>query len=287
MVDAVIEAKSLGKYYRIYRGGIEKWMDLLLPSNHGINFWALRKLSFQVSAGETVGLVGLNGSGKSTLSNLIAGVSRPSIGTLRVNGRTSMIAVSAGLNSQLTGVENIEMKGLLIGLSRRQIRTLMPRIIEYSGIERFIRQPVRTYSSGMRSRLAFAISINVDPDILVVDEGLSVGDSTFVDRCLESVQNFKQNGKTMVMTSHSGGQIQRFCDRLIWMECGEIRMDGPTDEVMQAYQEFQRWYKQLSDVDRAKYAEQTYSLRCQNSRGERLLRGGENGGKRLDNGKGR
>ena len=285
MADIAIESQSMGKYYRIYAGNMEKWLDLLLPGNHGTNFWALRKLSFRINAGEAVGLIGLNGSGKSTLSNLIAGVSRPSIGTLRVKGRVSIIAVNAGLNSQLTGLENIEMKGLLIGLTRRQIRALTPRIIEYSGIERFIRQPVRTYSSGMRSRLAFAISINVNPDILVIDEGLSVGDNTFVDRCLESIQDFKRNGKTMVMTSHSGGQIQCFCDRLIWMECGEIRMDGTPEEVLAAYEEFQKWYKRLSAPERAQYAEQTYAARCQNSRGERLLRGGDNGGKRLHNGR--
>ena len=268
MAEAVIEAKSLGKYYRIYRNGAEKWMDLLLPGNYGMNFWALRNISLQIFAGESVGLIGLNGSGKSTLSNLIAGVSRPGAGSLRVRGRTSMIAVSAGLNPQLTGIENIEMKGLLIGLSLRQIRELTPKIIEYSGIEHFIRQPARTYSSGMRSRLAFAISIHVNPDVLVIDEGLTVGDNTFVDRCLESMDAFRRDGKTMVMTSHSGDQIRRFCDRLIWLEHGEIRMDGSAEEVLREYAGFQNRYKSLSDEERKRYADKSYRDRCRNPAAE-------------------
>ena len=265
MAEAVIEAKSLGKYYRIYRNGAEKWMDLLLPGNYGMNFWALRNISLQIFAGESVGLIGLNGSGKSTLSNLIAGVSRPGAGSLRVRGRTSMIAVSAGLNPQLTGIENIEMKGLLIGLSLRQIRELTPKIIEYSGIRHFIRQPARTYSSGMRSRLAFAISIHINPDILVIDEGLSVGDNTFVERCLESIEAFRRDGKTIVMTSHSGDQLRRFCDRLIWLDRGEIRMDGSANEILRKYADFQRYYKRLSDQERAQYEEKIFYDRCRNS----------------------
>lgn len=275
MSDTVIEARSLGKYYRIYRNGAEKWMDLLLPGNHGLNFWALREISFQMSVGEAVGLIGLNGSGKSTLSNLIAGISRPSAGTLRVKGRSSMIALSAGLNPQLTGLENIEMKGLLIGLNRRQIHAITPEIIAYSRLGQFIRQPVRTYSSGMRSRLAFAVSIHVDPDILVVDEGFSAGDSTFMEQCLESVEEFKRKGKTMIMTSHSGEQIKRFCDRLIWLERGEIRMSGGLDEVTKEYAEFCRWYKRLSEQERMQYENGNYRARCQNSRSERVRHSGQ------------
>ena len=282
MEEPVIEARSLGKYYRVYSGGMEKWMDLLLPGNYGTNFWALRKISFQVRAGETLGLVGLNGSGKSTLCDLIAGVSRPGMGALRVRGKTSMIAVSAGLNLNLTGIENIEMKGLLIGMKLRQIRQLTPQIIAFSGLENFIRQPVRTYSSGMRARLAFAIAINVDPDVLVIDEGLSVGDNTFVDRCMERIKQFQMDGKTMVMTSHSTDQIKRFCKRLIWLENGEIRMDGGTDEVGRSYSEFLQWYKRLSEQEKTAYSRNAYEIRCRRARGERLQHGaGDAGGRRL------
>ena len=282
MEEPVIEARSLGKYYRVYSGNAEKWMDLLLPGNHGTNFWALRKASFQVRAGEAVGLVGLNGSGKSTLCDLIAGVSRPGTGSLRVKGKTSMIAVSAGLNLNLTGIENIEMKGLLIGMKLRQIRQLMPQIIAFSSLEHFIRQPVRTYSSGMRARLAFAIAINVDPDILVIDEGLSVGDNTFVDRCLNRIAEFQQEGKAMVMTSHSTDQLKKFCKRLIWLENGEIRMDAGTDEVSRSYSEFLQWHRQLSEQEKTAYARNAYEIRCRRARGERLQRSvGDAGGKRL------
>ena len=263
MEDIIIRAIDAGKYYQMYAKSWEKWADLFLPGRRGFRFWALRNISLSIRSGETVGLIGLNGSGKSTLSNLIAGVARPSAGVLRVTGNAAMIAVSAGLNASLTGMENIEMKGLLIGMSRKQIQRLKPEIIEFSGIGNFIDQPVKTYSSGMRARLAFSIAIHIDPDILVVDEGLTVGDSTFTDRCLAYVEQFQEKGKSLVMVSHSAAQIQQFCKRLIWLDNGEIRMDGDRDAVIKEYAGYLKWYKTLTNSEKAAYASAQYVARCQ------------------------
>lgn len=265
MERIAIEANEVGKRYRIYPRNLERWMDFLLPGERGRNFWALKKVSFQVRMGEFVGLIGLNGSGKSTLSNLIAGVSRPSVGSLRVTGDAAMIAINVGLNAQLTGMENIEMKGLLIGLNHKQIRALAPEIIDFSGIREFIAQPVKTYSSGMRARLAFSIAINVNPQILVIDEGLTVGDSTFTDKCLARIESFQKEGKTLIMTSHSAQQIKNFCKRLIWLDNGEIRMDGDSAHVMQKYAQYLKWHKTLTNEEKAERAREQYAARCRDS----------------------
>lgn len=253
MERTVIEARDLRKDYRMYRDAREKWMDLLLPGHWGQDFSALRGITFEIRAGEAVGIVGRNGSGKTTLSDLIAGVSRPSGGVLRTEGSAAMIAVNAGLSGGLTGAENIELKGLLLGMDRERIRELAPKVVEFADIGEFMDQPVKTYSSGMRARLAFAISINIDPDILVIDEGLSVGDSTFVDRCLERIRRFREDGKTMVFTSHSTAQLREFCDRLLWLEAGELKMDGGQADVMREYGAFLRWFKALSPEEQREY----------------------------------
>ena len=249
MEDTVIKAEGLCKSYKMFKKSADRWLDVFLPFKKASYFKALRDVDLEVKAGESVGLVGLNGSGKTTLSNLIAGVSRPSAGTLEVKGRTTRTSVGVGLNPQLTGIENIEMKGLLIGLKSKEIKALMPQIIEFAEIEDFIDQPVKTYSSGMRSRLSFAISINVNPDIMVVDEGLSVGDLTFVDKCLNWVKTFRKSGKTMIFTSHSADQVKSFCDRIVWIEGGKVKMDGPATEVLAEYNGFIKWYKGLSEAD--------------------------------------
>ena len=256
MGSIAIEAKGLRKSYQIYHGTRDKWRELLPTHREDAAFWALRDVDLRIEAGEAVGIIGVNGSGKTTLSNLIAGVAKPTGGELTVNGTTAMIAVSAGLNLRLTGLENIEMKGLLIGLSRQRIRELMPQIIAFADIGEHIDQPVKTYSSGMRSRLAFAISINIDPDILVIDEGLSVGDTTFVDRCLERMKRFQEDGKTMLLTGHSTAQLRDFCQRLIWLEGGRVRMDGPMEPVMAEYNTFIKWYRTLSNREQRDYTQQ-------------------------------
>ena len=263
--ETVIEASNLYKMYTLYSNRAEKWADLLLPGQWGIRFEALQFLDFQVKSGEAAGFVGLNGSGKTTLCNLIAGVSRPSSGRLEIKGKAAMIAVGAGMQLQLTGLENIKLKCLLMGISRRKIRELTPKIIEFADIGSFIDQPVKTYSSGMRSRLAFAISINIDPDILVIDEGLSVGDATFVNRCLERIQRFRDEGKTMIFSSHATGQVERFCERLIWLEGGRIRADGTVSEVSKEYGDFLKHFNEMSQQEQKLYIMDTERRRLRRS----------------------
>ena len=252
----MIVAQQVTKEYRIYHSPAAKYFDFFFSTNHGDRFCALRDVSFGVKKGESVGLLGLNGdfivitgtngSGKSTLSNIIAGSLEPSAGTLTVNGSVSMTSVSGGLVTELTGLENIVQQGLLLGLSHKQIKEMTPGIIEFADIGPFIDQQVKTYSSGMRSRLAFSINVNIDPDIMVIDEALSVGDPTFTDKCLRKMREFRENGKTIVFVSHSLPQIRDFCDRAIWLEAGQLKMDGTAADVVGEYSEFISYYNRLN-----------------------------------------
>jgi len=212
----------------------------------GKTFTALRDVSIEIGSGEVVGLVGINGSGKSTLSNMISGIIHPNEGKLEVNGEVAIIAVSQGLKNVLTGRENIHLKCLMLGMSDEEIERRMPAIIDFADIGDFIDQPIKKYSSGMKSRLGFAIAVNVDADILIVDEALSVGDQTFYNRCIDRMNEFKAEGKTILFVSHSLSQIRSFCDRVIWLEYGQVREDGPTKTVLPHYKEFLAEYKQMT-----------------------------------------
>lgn len=211
----------------------------------GTDFWALRGISFEVFAGEAVGLIGTNGSGKSTLSNIISGSVAPTTGKIEINGKTSIISIGAGLNSSLTGRENIRLKCLLSGMSNKEIDDIIEDIISFSDLEDFIDQPIKNYSSGMKSRLGFSISVHIEPDILIIDEALSVGDKTFNQRCVEKIYEFKEQGKTIFFVSHSLNSIRGLCDKAIWIHEGEMKGFGPVEEMADAYQEYISWYKTL------------------------------------------
>src|SRR5690625_2537492 len=174
-----IVVTNVTKKYKLYSNKKERLIDFITPKNYGEDFYALRDVSFEANKGDIIGFVGINGSGKSTLSNIIAGIVPETSGKVQVNGETSLIAVSAGLKGDLTGRENIELKCLMLGFSKKQIKKLEPNIIEFSELGQFIDQPVKSYSSGMRSRLGFAISVTIDPDILIIDEALSVAVTSF------------------------------------------------------------------------------------------------------------
>ena len=209
------------------------------------DFWALRGVSFDVFAGESVGLIGTNGSGKSTLSNIIAGVSTPTTGKITINGTTSIVAIKSGLKKELTGRENVRLKCLLSGMSNAETDAIIDDIIAFSDLDDFIDQPLKSYSSGMKSRLGFAISVHQEPDILIIDEALSVGDDTFYQRCVDKIYDFKAQGKTISFVSHSLKQIKNLCDRVIWVHDGEMKQIGETKDVIESYQNYVEWYKGL------------------------------------------
>jgi len=180
-MDAII-ANNVSKAYRLFTNQRNKLIELVLYRKKISTMYALRNVSFSVKQGDCLGLLGLNGSGKSTLANLIAGITTPTSGKMTVQGEASSVSVSVGLNNDLTGVENIEYKGLLLGFAPEEIKELTPKIIEFADIGDYVNQPVKYYSSGMRARLGLAISININPDVLVIDEGLSVGNPSFTDK---------------------------------------------------------------------------------------------------------
>ncbi|MEH7574396.1 teichoic acids export ABC transporter ATP-binding subunit TagH, partial [Cytobacillus firmus] len=225
MTKSVI-IQNVYKKYKMHSKTSEKLLDVILPNGYGEDFFALQDISFSAEQGDVIGLIGVNGSGKSTLSNIISGVIPPTSGKVETIGQTSLIAIASGLNNQLTGRENIELKCLMLGFNKKEIRELEPEIIEFADIGKFIDQPVKKYSSGMKSRLGFAISVTVDPDILVIDEALSVGDKMFAEKSKQKMFEFKEKGKTIFFVSHSMGQIKEFCEKALWLEYGEIKEYG-------------------------------------------------------------
>ena len=212
----------------------------------------INNIDFQADEGDVIGFVGINGSGKSTLSNIIAGIVPPTTGTVEVKGQVSLIAVSSGLKFELSGRDNIELKCLMLGFSKKEIEAMEDQIIEFAELEQFIDQPIKSYSSGMRARLGFAISVTVNPDILIVDEALSVGDKAFSEKSLEKMVEFKNSGKTMIFVSHSIGQMRQFCDKILWLEYGKVKEYGEVDEVLQNYEDFLKEFKTLNKQQREK-----------------------------------
>jgi lipopolysaccharide transport system ATP-binding protein len=197
---------------------------------------ALSDVSFEVARGETFGVVGPNGSGKSTLLKLVAGLFKPTSGELAVDGKVSaLIELGAGFHPEISGRENVVINGVMLGLTRKEIERKIPEIIAFSGLEDFIDEPVKTYSSGMYVRLGFAVAVHVDPDILVVDEVLAVGDEAFAHRCLDTIADFSRRGKTIFFVSHSLVLVEELCDRVLYLERGRVKGLGDPREVMAAY----------------------------------------------------
>lgn len=244
---------NVTKKYKMYQKNTDKLLDIFLPKSYGEDFYAIQNVSFTAEKGDVIGIVGVNGSGKSTLSNILAGIVPPTSGTIETIGETAIIAVNAGLNKELTGRENIELKCLMLGFTKSEIKKLEPEIIEFADIGKFIDQPVKSYSSGMKSRLGFAISITVDPDILIVDEALSVGDKTFVDKCIDKMNEFKKQGKTIFFISHSARQVKQFCQKVLWLEYGEVKDYGTVKDVLPKYEQFFKDYKAMTKSERNKY----------------------------------
>ena len=199
-------------------------------------FAAIRDVSFSVPAGRTLGVIGRNGSGKSTMLKLVAGITKPTAGTVTVNGRISaLIELGAGFHPEISGRENVFINGIMLGLSKREIARRFDEIVEFAELRDFIDAPVKTYSSGMYMRLGFAVAIHVDPDVLLVDEVLAVGDEGFTHKCLDKFAEFKRRGKTILLVTHSLGLVERFCDEALWLDGGQMKAMGDPKRVVGAY----------------------------------------------------
>lgn len=201
-------------------------------------FRALDGVSFSAGAGESLGIIGPNGSGKTTMLRLLAGVLTPTSGTVEIDGRvTALIELGAGFNPDLSGEENVYLGGALYGFRREQMRAKFEAIVQFAELERFIHAPLKTYSSGMRARLGFALATDVDPDVLVVDEVLAVGDASFQEKCLHRIRRFREQGRTIVVVSHDLGTVESTCDRVLRVERGHVVDEGPAAEVIRRYRE--------------------------------------------------
>jgi ABC-type polysaccharide/polyol phosphate transport system ATPase subunit len=245
-----IEASNVTKIYRRY-GQRRRFATLKSALLSGSlirdlrpeeTFAALQDVTFTVAAGRTFGIIGRNGSGKSTMLKLVAGITRPTRGTVRVDGRISaLIELGAGFHPEISGRENVFINGIMLGLSKREIARRFEEIVEFAELQDFIDAPVKTYSSGMYMRLGFAVAIHVDPDVLLVDEVLAVGDEAFTHKCLDKFAEFRRRGKTILLVTHSLGLVERFCDEALWLDGGHVRAVGDPRRVVGAY---------ITDVER-------------------------------------
>lgn len=242
-MNPMILIQDVVKIYKLYTKPSERLKEALSFSKKKYHqeFRALNGISFSVEKGDALGILGKNGSGKSTLLKIITGVLSPTSGLLKVNGRISAILeLGAGFNPEYTGRENIYLNGLMMGFSREQMESKIQSIIDFADIGAFIEQPVKLYSSGMFARLAFAVSINVEPDILIVDEALAVGDIRFQTKCIDKMKELKANGTTILFVSHATEQVKRFCNKAIWIKEGMIVADGEASEVVDLYEDYMK-----------------------------------------------
>ncbi len=249
MPDYALEVNNLTKSFRVHRERNNSIKGLIAAGgrNRYDEFTALRDVTFAVREGEVFGVIGQNGSGKSTLLKCMAGILQPNAGSVTVHKRMSaLLELGAGFHPELTGRENIYLNASILGITRREIAKKFDDIVEFSGLGNFIGSPVKTYSSGMYVRLAFAVAINVDPRLLIVDEILAVGDVTFQQRCLEKFVEFRNDGRTIVLVTHDLGSVRNMCDRAIWLRQGVITDEGDPAELVDAYTESMLGARDLS-----------------------------------------
>jgi ABC-type polysaccharide/polyol phosphate transport system ATPase subunit len=237
---SVVAFEGVSKYFYRHGGQMlvrERLRHLLRPEPRE-RFFALQGVSFTLGRGESLAIIGQNGAGKSTLLNIATQLCSPSEGTVEINGRVAaLLELGAGFHGDLTGAENVRINAALLGLTRQQVNQRFDSIVEFSGIGDFIDEPLRTYSSGMRMRLAFSVAVNVDPDILIIDEILGVGDQEFFGKCFERIMEFRRAGKTLLCVSHSLEAVEILCDRALWLDHGRVARTGPIRQVIQAYAE--------------------------------------------------
>jgi len=249
MAGPAIEIKNVSKRFRVYHERTSSLKEALVARRRARyeEFWAVRDVSIDIAEGDSLGIIGENGSGKSTLLKCIAGILVQEKGSIAVQGRlASLLEVGAGFHPDFTGRENIYLNGAILGLPRRYITSVLDEIVEFAELEHFIDNPVKTYSSGMYTRLGFSIAVHVDPDILLIDEVLAVGDEAFQRRCIERIEALRSEGRTLVFVSHALESVRAVCDRGLWMDGGEPRELGGIDAVLAAY---------LAEVNRREEAE--------------------------------
>src|SRR6267143_679468 len=247
MPTAVIHGEGLGKRYRRglqVDGGLRHSLEAFLRSpvaslrrKKEETFWALKDVSLEVKEGEVLGLIGRNGAGKTTLLKILSRITRPTTGWAEIHGRVgSLLEVGTGFHPELTGHENTFLSGAILGMGKREIERKFDEIVAFAELEKFIDTPVKYYSSGMYVRLAFAVAAHLEPEILLVDEVLAVGDINFQKKCLGKMGDVARAGRTVVLVSHQLNQIRRLCQRVVWIDDGSVRQDGPTHEVVSAYE---------------------------------------------------
>jgi len=273
--NKAIEVQHVSKVYKLYDRNKDRLIDAfhLSRTPKGHPHYALRDLSFDVKKGECIGIIGTNGAGKSTILKIITGVLSPTEGQVNINGRISaLLELGAGFNQEYTGMENIYLNGTMMGFSRQEIDEKLPDILSFADIGDFVNQPVKSYSSGMFVRLAFAVAINIEPEILIVDEALSVGDVFFQSKCYQKFMDFKEQGKTILFVSHDLGSISRYCDRVVLLNKGQKYAEGTPKEMVDLYK------KLLVGADPAENAtinDEDGALNEENFSGENTTKEGE------------
>jgi lipopolysaccharide transport system ATP-binding protein len=239
-----IEIESLSKRYtlgaqvrgRQMREQLIQWLSNPFARKKGQEIWALRDVTFAVPQGQVVGIIGRNGAGKSTLLKILSRITYPTSGSMRVRGRVgSLLEVGTGFHEELTGRENIYLNGSILGMRRRQIDKHFDAIVEFSGVAAFIDTPIKRFSSGMRLRLGFAVAAHLDPDVLIVDEVLAVGDAAFQRKCMTAMEGLRSGGRTVLFVSHNMAAVENLCSRALWIDGGRLRMDGDATDVIRAY----------------------------------------------------
>jgi ABC-type polysaccharide/polyol phosphate transport system ATPase subunit len=239
-VVEVLRASGLSKIYKLYSKSTDRLKEFFLKGNRHADFVALDRVSFSIGKGETLGIVGENGAGKSTLLQLIAGTLSPTSGEVMVNGRVlALLELGIGFHPDFTGRENIFFYGDMLGLPRRYVQSKFNDILEFSELGDFMDRPLKTYSTGMQMRLAFSLISSLEPEILIIDEALSVGDIYFQKKCIDRIMDFKNNGKTIIFCSHSTYHVNVLCNKVIWLKDGAIEMLGEPEKVLPAYEHYQ------------------------------------------------
>jgi ABC-2 type transport system ATP-binding protein len=235
-----VSVQDVSKSFRHQHAGLlrEQLAAWLSRSYQRNPFYALKNVSFDVDRGESVAIIGANGSGKSTLLSLVCGLTTPEKGTIYRNGRVAaLLDLGSGLHFDLTGAENLKLNASLLGLSRARTEMLFDQIVEFAELQDFIHEPLRTFSTGMVMRLTFAVAMHVEPDLLVVDEVLAVGDRAFQQKCFEKMQSFRKAGHTLLVVSHSGPMLREICSRAIWLDHGNLIQDGEINSVLDIYEQ--------------------------------------------------